>query len=125
MPKPYSHDLRIRVAQEASKGRAIRSVADQYNVSPSFVHRMHRLYKETGDVHHKQFGGYRRFSLAPYREVLVAQIEAHPSITLQELKQWLFECHGVKTAISTLDLFIRKALGLSYKKNGIRQRTGS
>lgn len=125
MPKPYDYDLRIRVAREASRGVPIRTVALQYNVSPSFVHRMRHLYQDTGDVQHRQFGGYRRFTLLPYREALIGEIERRPSATLKELKHWLLQRYGVKTAISTLDLFLRKGLGLSYKKNGTRIRTGS
>lgn len=124
MPGPYSEDLRIRVAREASKGRTIRDVAACYNVSPSFVHRMRRLYEQTGDVQHKQFGGYRRFALAPYRDILARKIEMSPSATLAELQQWLAESHGVQTPLSTLDYFLRKVLDCSYKKNGTRIRTG-
>ena len=125
MPRPYSKDLRIRVAQEASKGRTIRDIASCYNVSPSFVHRMRRLYEETGDVKHKQFGGYRRFALMPYRTALAGKIEESPSATLAELGQWLAESHGVQTPLSTLDYFLRKVLHCSYKKNGARIRTRS
>jgi len=125
MPEPYSKDLRIRVARASSKGRTIRDVAAQYNVSPSFVHRMRQLYERTGDVKHKQFGGYRRFALASFREVLIGKLQNSPSITLNELQQWLLKEHGVKTARSTLDYFLRNGLGYSYKKNGARHRTGS
>lgn len=123
MPKPYSHDLRIRVAREAAKGVPIRTVAVQYNVSPSFVWRMQKLFKDTKDVKPKQFGGYKRFRLAEHRDAIAIRINAQPSITLAELKTWLEEAHGVCVAVSTLDYFIRNVLRYPYKKNAGRRRT--
>jgi len=122
MPKPYSHDLRIRVAREAARGVPIRAVAAQYNVSPSFVWRMQKLLKDTKDVQPKQFGGYKRFKLAEYRDAIADHLHVQPSITLAELKAWLEEVHGVRVAISTLDYFIRKVLRYPYKKNAGRRR---
>lgn len=122
MPKPYSYDLRIRVAHEALSGASIRAVAVRYNVSPSFVWRMQKLFKDTRDVQHKQFGGYRRFALAAYRGAITDHIDAQPSITLAELKAWLEEAHGVRVAVSTLDYFIRTVVRYPYKKNAGRSR---
>ena len=122
MPKPYSHDLRIRVAHEAARGVPIRAVAARYNVSPSFVWRMQKLFKDTEDVQPKQFGGYKRFSLAEYRDAIADHLHMQPSTTLAELKSWLAEVHGVRVAVSTLDYFIRKVLRYPYKKNAGRSR---
>lgn len=122
MPKPYSYDLRIRVARAAAKNIPIREVAAHYDVSPSFVSRMHQLLRETGDVLHKQFGGYKRHKLAPYANHITKKIENNPSITLAEIQDWLHKDHGLHIHISTLDRFIRLRLNMSYKKNGSCRR---
>ena len=59
MPNPYSSDLRLRVAKAVEDGKTTREVGEQFQVSPSFVSKMHRLWKTSGSVQGKQIGGYR------------------------------------------------------------------
>jgi transposase len=121
MPKPYSEDLRSRVAEAVAAGNTVRAVALQYKVSPAFVCKMHALWRETGAVQGKPFGGYRRSRLEPYEAALREQLENHPSITLKELQGWLEQEQALSVSISAIDQFIRHKLGYRYKKNAGRQ----
>jgi transposase len=65
MLKPYSEDLRSRVAEAVVAGNTVRAVALQYHVSSASVCRIHALWRETVAVQGKPFGGYKRSRLAP------------------------------------------------------------
>lgn len=66
MPKPYSEDLRIRVVEAIDAGKTVRAVSLHYGVSPAFVSKTHTLWRQTGTVKGKPFGGYKRSRLEPY-----------------------------------------------------------
>ena len=121
MPNPYSCDLRLRVAKAVEGGKTTREVGEQFQVSPSFVSKMHRLWKTSGGVQGKQIGGYRVSRLEAHRAVLQDYLLANPSATLEEIRGWLMQTHRETLSISAIDKFIRHQLGYRYKKNGQRQ----
>jgi transposase len=121
MPRPYSEDLRLRVAQAVENGKTTREVSALFHVSPSFVSRIHQLWRKSGSVPSKPIGGYRRAILEPYADALVAQLTQHPSMTLKELQHWLESTQALKVSIAALDKFLRLKLGFRYKKNRGRQ----
>lgn len=121
MPNPYSSDLRLRVAKAVEDGKTTRKVGEQFQVSSSFVSKMHRLWKTSGSVQGKQIGGYRVSRLAVHRTVLQDYLMANPSATLAEIRNWLMQTHQETLSISAIDKFIRYQLGYRYKKNGQRQ----
>jgi transposase len=116
MPRPYSEDLRLRVAQAVENGKTTREVSALFHVSPSFVSRIHQLWRKSGQVPSKPIGGYRRAILEPYADVLVAQLSQHPSMTLKELQHWLETEYVLTISIAALDKFLRLKLGYRYKK---------
>jgi transposase len=115
MPKPYSEDLRSRVAEAVAAGNTVRGVALQYKVSPAFACKMHALWRETGAVQGKPFGGYKRSRLEPYEAALKVQLTEHPSMTLQEQRDWLKEAYDLETSVSAVARFVRQT-GYRYKK---------
>jgi transposase len=117
MPNPYSEDLCLRVVSAVENGKTTREVATQFQVSSSFVSNIHQCWQQTGHVHPKPIGGYRRALLEPYEAALSEQLSAHPSMTLKELQTWLESEHGLTVSISCIDKFIRHKLGYRYKKN--------
>lgn len=121
MPNPYSNDLRLRVAKAVEAGKTTREVGEQFQVSPSFVSKMHRLWKASGSVQGKQIGGYRVSRLEGHRAALQDYLMANPSATLEEIRAWLMEVRQETLSISAIDKFIRHQLGYRYKKNGQRQ----
>jgi transposase len=97
MPKPYSESLGRRVAEAVEAGNTVRAVALQYSVSSAFIWRMHALRRQTGAVQGKPFGGYKRSRLEPYEAAITAQLAAYPSMTLQELRDWLKETYTLES----------------------------
>jgi transposase len=121
MPHPYSEDLRLRVVNAVESGKTTRQVATLFQVSSSFVSNIHQCWKQSGHVHPKQIGGYRRAFLEPYEDAIKAQLSDHPSMTLKELQSWLESEQGLSISISAIDKFVRQKLGYRYKKNRVRQ----
>ena len=120
MPTPYSCDLRLRVAKAVEDGKTTREVGEQFQVSPSFVSNIHRLWKTSGSVQGKQIGGYRVSRLENHRATLQDYLMANPSATLAEIRNWLMDTHQETLSISAIDKFIRHQLGYRHKKNGQR-----
>lgn len=121
MPRPYSEDLRLRVVHAVESGKTTREVGESFEVSPSFVSRIHQLWRKSGGVPSKPIGGYRRAILEPYADILIEQLSKSPSMTLKELQSWLESNHALTVSIPALDKFLRLKLGFRYKKNGGRQ----
>lgn len=121
MPTPYSEDLRLRVVHAVESGKSTREVAKLFQVSSSFVSDIHQCWKQTGHVHAKPIGGYRRAVLEPYEDVIKAQLTDHPSMTLKELQSWLDREQSLRLSISAIDKFLRHKLGYRYKKKRGRQ----
>ena len=117
MPNPYSEDLRLRVVHAVESGKTTREVGVLYQVSPGFVSNIYQCWRQTGHVHSKQIGGYRRALLEPYKAVLSEQLSNSPSMTLKEVQAWLASEYGLTVSISAIDKFIRFKLGYRYKKN--------
>jgi len=102
-------------------GASRRQAAAHFEVSVKSAIRFAKQFDTQGHVEAKK-GRLRKSRLDPYREDILAWIEQTPDLTLLELCERLAQAHGLKTATSTLDDWLR-AQGLSYKKNGTRQRT--
>ena len=60
MPKPLSKDLRHRIVAAVEAGGGMRAVAARYDVSPSSVSNISRLWRATGSIAAKPMGGDRR-----------------------------------------------------------------
>jgi transposase len=119
MAKPYSEDLRGRVAAAISDGETCRSIAERFEIAPSTVVKWAKRVRDTGSAAPAKFGGHRTCSLAPHRDFLLAQIEEVPHLTLHRLKDLLAE-RGVAVSHDTVWRFLRRE-GRSFKKNTLRQ----
>jgi transposase len=111
MPKPYSEDLRLRIVKAVESGKTTRAVSAIYQVSPSFVSKVHQLWKQTGGVQGKQIGGYRHALLEPYEAAIREQLAHSPSMTLKELQNWLENEQNISVSMSAIAKFIRHKLG--------------
>ena len=123
MPKPYSEDLRERVIRDVKAGATRREVVAKYRVSISFFGKLVQRWRATGSYAAKPVGGIKAYVLAEHKDLLGRLVTAEPDITLEELRSRLAE-KKIKVGRSSIDRFL-KAQGLSYKKNGTRQRTGA
>ena len=89
MAKPYSTDLRERVAASIASGDSCRAIAEQYEIAPSTVVKWSKRVRETGSAAPAKFGGYRTCTLEPHRDFVLAQLEEVPHLTLHKLKDLL------------------------------------
>jgi transposase len=119
MAKPYSFDLRARVAAAIGEGKTCRSIAERFKIAPSTVVKWSRRMRETGSPAPAKFGGHKKCRLTPHRAYVLAQVEQVPHLTLHRLKDLLAE-RGVAVSHDTVWRFLRRE-GQSFKKNRIRQ----
>jgi transposase len=125
MSRAYSSDLRQRIVDAISEGKTRRAAAAAFKVSPATAVRLKQRSDRTGSVEPSRrgrpSGGGK---LGPYRDGLIAKVEAQPDITMPDLAAWLEERHGVKADPSNLSKLLCRA-GFTYKKNddGIGTRT--
>ena len=124
MARAYSSDLRERVIAAVGDGQSCREVAAVFRVSVASVVKWSQRARQTGSVTAKPIGGRPgRSKLDSERSWLLARLAEKPDLTLKALVGELRE-RGVVVALDTLWRFLRGA-GISFKKNRIRQRTGS
>ena len=119
MAKPYSNDLRSRVARAIASGESCRAIAEQYEIAPSTVVKWSKRLRQTGSAAPAKFGGYRKCSLEPHRAFVLAQIEEVPHLTLHRLKDML-AARGITVSHDTVWRFLKRE-GRSFKKNRICQ----
>ena len=118
MAKPYSADLRTRVAAAIAEGETCRSIADRFDIAPSTVVKWSKRVRETGSPAPAKFGGYRTCILEPHRAFILTAIDKVAHLTLHGLKDLLAK-RGVMVSHDTVWRFLRRA-GRSFKKNALR-----
>ena len=115
---PYSMDLRQRVARAWDRGLDAATIAEKYEVSRAWVHRLIQRRRETGSLAPRKQTKFRRRVLAGQDAKLAALIAAQPDATLAEIREAL----ATSAALSTLWYAIDR-LQLTVKKNGARRGT--
>jgi transposase len=114
----YSMDLRERVLRAWDVSGDADLVAETFEVSRAWVHRLVQRRRETGSISPRKQVKFRSRVLAGQESRLAALITARPDATLAELREAL----PTTAALSTLWLEIDR-LGLTVKKNRTRRRT--
>ncbi len=114
----YSLDLRQRVVAAYENGvETIIEVAARFEVSDSFIKKLLRRKRTTGEiapVGHR--GGQPKRLNEKHRKWLLKTVLAAPDITLEEVRQRLSGEHQVAASVPTLSRELR-ALNLRRKKN--------
>ena len=82
MARPYSLDLRERVASAVSCGESCRSVSRTFGVSVASVVRWSQRARETGSAAAYAMGGRRRWLLEAERDWLLARIPSAASLRI-------------------------------------------
>ena len=123
MARPYSNDLRERVAALVLSGWTVRAAAALMQVSVASAVRFAQAARATGSAAAKPMGGKRPYLLAGQRDFLLARLGEKPDLTLHALLGELRE-RGVVVSCDTLWRFLRKEK-ISFKKNALSRRTGS
>jgi transposase len=113
--KAYSKDLRLRVLAAVDRGMPRAEVAKTFDVSVSTVKRYLKLRRQTGDVQPKPIPGPPARKRTILEEVLPAQVELNPDLTLSEHRKLLEETRGVEVSTATVSRTLKR-LGLPLKK---------
>lgn len=123
MAAPYSLDLRERVVAAVAAGMSRKRAAAHYQVSHSSAIRWTKRQAETGNPAALPMGGKKPFTLANEEAWIRARVEEKPDITGRELLAELNQ-RGIEISYYGVWHFVDH-VGLSFKKNTARQRTGS
>jgi transposase len=120
--KAYSLDLRQKIIdvykqEEVSQ----RQLARRFNVALSFIVKLLRQYRTTGNISPKPFNGGVKLKLnSESLLVLTELIENNNDATLDELCQMLKERRGVSISRATMGRMTQR-LQLTVKKNSVPQ----
>jgi len=87
MAKPYSMDLRERVAAAIIAGQGRRAVARRFEISLSAVGRRVQRFRERDTLAPDKFGGYKRHALAGEEQRQRDRIKERSDMTLAEIKE--------------------------------------
>lgn len=118
----YSLDLRQRIVDAIDRQiDTYREVADTFGVHESFIYKLLRQRRETGDLSPGPHGGGAIAKLDDAQLHLLAELVAEfPDATLEELRQQLKKKH-VKVSVSTVWRGLEK-LSLTRKKSPASRR---
>ena len=121
--KAYSVDLRQKIVDTyQSESISQRQLAQRFCVSKSFVIKLLKQYRETGDIKPLPHGGGAKLKVKPEQlEVLAELIETNNDATLEELCQMLQEKAKVVVSRATMGRMTQR-LNLTVKKNSLCSR---
>jgi transposase len=93
--RAYSQDLRDRVLAAVEDGVSARDVAEQFQVSPSYVIKAWQRFERTGERSARAQRSHTRRKLSePQHAAIRSQVEAKPDATIAELRAWVLDEHG-------------------------------
>ena len=121
MVRPYSNDLRERVARSMIDGRSARATARLFGVSVASAVKWSQRLRATGTAAARPMGGHRKRILASEQAWLLARLADRPDLTVRALAVELKE-RGFEVSPNTVWSLLRAA-GFSFKKNAVRRRT--
>jgi transposase len=115
--RPYSIDFRQKIIDVWQKdGISIRELAKRFHVAKSFIQKLLKQYKETGDISPRPQGGSPPTKLnSEQLGTLVEIIEENNDATLEELCELLYEKTEVRVSRATMGRITQK-LNYSFKK---------
>ena len=116
--RAYSLDLRQKVVAAVERGDStIEEVASAFGVGQTFVKKMLRQHRETGDLRPRPHGGGQTRRLSDrHLKLLRREVARSPDKTAAALRDHLEERVGVSVSRPTVTRALSR-LGLSRKKN--------
>src|SRR5690242_21784254 len=100
--KAYSVDLREKVLRAVDQGHAREGIVKLLGVSPATIRRYLKQRRETGSVAPKARPGRPARKLGPLQADLVAQLQAHDDVRLEDHCQLWEQSYGVKVSTATM-----------------------
>ncbi len=121
--KPHSIEFRQKIIEVHKKeSLSIRKLAQRFCVAKSFIQKLLKQSKDTGDIHPQPQGGSPETKLNQEQLIdLVEIIETHNDATLEELCDLLEERVQVRVSRATMGRITQK-LNYRVKKNSLRRR---
>jgi transposase len=121
--RAYSLDLRQKVVAAVERGDStIEEVAAAFGVGPTFVKKMLRQHRETGDLSPRPHGGGQTSRLGDkHLKLLRREVARSPDKTAAALRDHLEERASVSVSRPTVSRALLR-LGLSRKKKHDGQR---
>jgi transposase len=115
--KAYSTALRLKIVQAYERRLGSqRALADLLGVSVSFVEKLLRRHRRTGDGAPKPHaGGHKRRLEAAAETMIQEAVRAPPDITLDDLCTRIAATQGLQVSVSTMCRALQR-LGLPRKK---------
>lgn len=123
--QPYSIDFRQKIIEiYEQENISIRKLAQRFQVAKSFIQKLLKQYRETGELNPQTPGGSPPRKLQSEQLItLIEIIESNNDATLEELCELLEEQTQVKVSRATMGR-ITTQLNYSVKKNSARSRKG-
>lgn len=122
--KPHSIEFRQKIIEVHEKESiSIRKLAERFCVAKSFIQKLIKQYKETGDISPQPQGGSPEPKLQGEQLIdLVELIEKNNDATLEELCNLLEEKVKVRVSRATMGRITQKLNYSVKKKNSLRRR---
>jgi transposase len=120
----YSTDLRQKIIDtyESEVMLTQQQLADRFRVNKSFIIKLLKQYRKTGNIAPKPHGGGRKLKTDPAQLVsLIEIVQEHNDATLSEYCNLLEEKEQVTISISSMCTLLQR-LDLRRKKNFTRHR---
>jgi transposase len=113
--KAYSVDLREKVLRAVDQGYPREEIVKLLGVSRATIKRYLKQRRETGTVTPKAIPGRPPKKLGPLQAELVAQLQAHDDLSLEEQCRLWEQSHGVRVSTTTMSRAIKR-VGWTRKK---------
>lgn len=121
----YSADLRERVLAAVDGGLPAMAAAERFGVSLSYIYKVLTRRRVSGETTARLQRNQQEFKLAAHHEAIQAEVDRRPDATLEELRNWLVETHGVEASLGLMhNTLIRLGLTLKKSPDGRRNRIG-
>jgi len=121
----YSADLRERVLAAVDGGLPTAAVAERFGVSLSFIYKALKRRRLTGETTARAQRNRQTLKLAAQHAAIQAEVERRPDATLEEVRDWLRETHGVEASLGLMhNTLVRLGLTLKKSPGGQRSRIG-
>jgi transposase len=113
--KAYSIDLRAKVLRAVDQGYPREEIVKLLGVSRATIKRYLKQRRETGTVAPKAIPGRPPKKLGPLQVELVAQLQAHDDLRLEDHCRLWEQTHGVQVSTATMSRAIKR-VGWTRKK---------
>lgn len=116
--RAYPVELRKKILEcYYSEPISQRQLARRFYVTLSFIQKLLKQSRETGDIRPKTYKCGRCLKLSQEQILILGDlIEAHSDSTLKELRELLWSRTGIKLSIATMGR-MTKYLSMTRKKN--------